>query len=190
MFLARVQIIIKEEVTSFIEMNNLFKDLKSIGFSGSRSPSEEAEKALKELLDLVPSGARISVGCARGIDAIARNYFQNSNLEVFSVASGEFGTGRAAFARRSSACVLSVAEDGLLVAVPSSAAPNGVKVGRSFNGKGSGTWGSIAFALGHQRRVLVWCKEVPSWEKVSWERLGNNWWLGVPVVAPSQLSLF
>ena len=171
-------------------MNNLFKDLKSMGFSGSRSPSEEAEKALKELLDLVPSGARISVGCARGIDAIARNYFQNSNLEVFSVSSGEFGTGRAAFARRSSACVLSVSENGLIVAVPSSAAPVGVKVGKSFNGRGSGTWGTIAFALGHGRKVLVWADKVPQWEKVSWEKLENNWWLGVPVIPPSQLSLF
>ncbi len=190
MFLAGVHIIIKEEVTSFIEMKDLFKDLKSIGFSGSRSPSEEAQEALKEILDLVPSGVRISVGCAKGVDAIARDYFRNFNLEVFSVSSGEFGTGRAAFARRSSACVLSVAEDGLLVAVPSSAAPDGVKVGKSFNGRGSGTWGSIAFALGHQRKVLVWSHKVPSWEKVSWSKLQDNWWLGVPVIPPSQLSLF
>ncbi|MGK7896493.1 MAG: hypothetical protein AB4372_23460 [Xenococcus sp. (in: cyanobacteria)] len=177
-------------MTSFIRMQYLFKDLKSIGFSGSRSPSKEAQEALKELLNLVPKDAKISVGCAKGVDAIARNYFQNSNLEVFSVSSGEFGTGRAAFARRSSACVLSVAEDGLLVAVPSSVAPVGVKVGKSFNGKGSGTWGSIAYALGHQRKVLVWSHKVPSWEKVSWSKLENNWWLGVPAAVPAQLSLF
>ena len=174
-----------------IEMENLFKNLKSIGFSGSRSPSEESKKALKELLDLVPVGVRISVGCAKGVDAIARDYFQNFNLEVFSVSSGKFGTGRAAFARRSSACVLSVAEDGLIIAVPSSAAPNGVKVGKSFNGKGSGTWGSIAFALGHGRKVLIWSQEKPpSWEKVSWSKKENNWWLGVPAAVPAQLSLF
>ena len=177
-------------MTSFIEMQDLFKNLKSIGFSGSRAPSQEAEKALKELLDLVPSDARISVGCARGVDAIVRNYFQDSDsLVIFSVSSGKFGTGRAAFARRSSACALSIAEDGLIVAVPSSAAPNGVKVGKSFNGRGSGTWGTIAFSLGHGRRVLVWSEKVPSWEKVSWEKLENNWWLGVPVV-PVQLPLF
>ncbi len=168
-------------------MENLFKNLKSIGFSGSRAPSKEAQKALKELLNLVPVGAKISVGCARGVDAIARNYFRNFNLEVFSVASGQFGVGKAAFARRSSACVLSVAEDGLLVAVPSSAAPDGIKVGKSFNGRGSGTWGSIAYALGHGRRVLVWADKVPNWGKVSWSKLDNNWWLGIPV---AQLSLF
>ena len=173
-------------------MENLFKNLKSIGFSGSRFPSEESKKALKELLDLVPVGVRISVGCAKGVDAIARNYFQNSNsLLVFSVASGRFGNGRAAFARRSSRCALSVAKNGLLVAVPSSAAPVGVKVGKSFNGKGSGTWGTIAFALGHGRKVLIWSQEKPpSWEKVSWSKKENNWWLGVPAAVPAQLSLF
>lgn len=172
-------------------MNNLFKDLKSVGFSGSRAPSEEAEKALKELLDLVPNQIRISVGCARGVDAIARNHFKNSNsLLVFSVSSGRFGKGRAAFARRSSRCALSVAKNGLLVAVPSTAAPDGVKVGKSFNGKGSGTWGTIAFSLGHGRRVLVWAETVPNWEKVSWSKEKNNWWLGVSAAVASQLSLF
>lgn len=173
-------------------MENLFKNLQSIGFSGSRSPSSESKRALKELLDLVPKEIRISVGCARGVDEIVRKYFQNSNsLIVFSVASGKFGTGRAAFARRSSSCVLSISEKDLLVAVPSSSAPEGVKVSKSFNGKGSGTWGSIAFALGHGRKVLIWSeKNPPSWANVSWSEKENNWWLGVPVSAPAQLSLF
>jgi hypothetical protein len=72
---------------------------------------------------LVPSPCRVSVGCARGVDALVRAYFRSSpSLLVFSVASGRFGSGRSAFARRSVACVRSVArgDRGLLVAFPSS----------------------------------------------------------------------
>ena len=191
-FLYGCHAIIRDDELLLIQMENLFKNLQSIGFSGSRSPSSESKRALKELLNLVPKEIRISVGCAKGVDEIVRKYFKNSNsLMVFSVASGRFGIGRSAFARRSSRCVLSVAKKGLLVALPSSSAPDGVKVSKSFKGKGSGTWGSIAFALGHGRKVLIWSeKKPPSWANVSWSKKENNWWLGVPVPPPSQLSLF
>ncbi len=39
--------------------------VSSVGFSGSRSPSPAASAALAALLPLVPSGVRVSVGCAK-----------------------------------------------------------------------------------------------------------------------------
>jgi len=133
---------------------------RSIGFSGSRSPSPAAAAALCDLLPFVPSGSRVSVGCADGIDRLVRDFFSGSpSLLVFSVASGRFGSGRSAFARRSVACVESVdrGDQGLLVALPSSpVCPAGVFPARRFFGGGSGSWGSAAFALGSGRRLLLW----------------------------------
>ena len=117
-----------------------FAGVVSVGFSGSRSPSVAAASALSALLQVVPAGVRVSVGCARGVDLAVRSFFGSSaSLLVFSVASGRFGVGRSAFARRSSRCVLSVAAGsrGLLVALPSAAVPPaGVRLSRSFFGGG------------------------------------------------------
>lgn len=175
--------------------------LRSIGFSGSRTPSRGAVLALEELLPLVPSRCRVSVGCARGVDSLVRAYFRSScSLLVFSVESGRFGSGRSAFARRSVACVRSVrkGDRGCLVALPSSpSCPAGVRPSRFFNGEGSGTWGSVAYALGRGRQVLLWLPSgclPPSWSGVSWSVSGaalvGCWWFGVSVPAPVQLSLF
>jgi hypothetical protein len=169
----------------------------SIGFSGSRSPSPAAAAALCDLLPFVPSGSRVSVGCADGVDRLVREFFSGSpSLLVFSVASGRFGSGRSAFARRSVACVRSVArgDRGLLVALPSSpVCPAGVFPARRFFGAGSGSWGSAAFALGSGRRLLLWLPgsaAPPAWAGVSWAGWGPGWWLGLPLPPPAQLSLF
>ena len=177
-------------------MLSLFK-ASSIGFSGSRSPSPAAAAALCDLLSFVPSGSRVSVGCADGVDRLVREFFSGSpSLLVFSVESGRFGSGRSAFARRSVACVRSVArgDRGLLVALPSSpVCPAGVFPARRFFGAGSGSWGSAAFALGSGRRLLLWLPGSavpPAWAGVDWAGWGPGWWLGVPVPPPAQLSLF
>ena len=187
---------------SVLVSSSVFVALVSVGFSGSRSPSPGASAALSALLPSVASGVRVSVGCARGVDSLCRSFFAgSSSLLVFSVASGRFGSGRSAFARRSSRCVLSVAAGsrGFLVALPSSAVcPAGVRPSRSFFGGGSGSWGSVAFALGRGRRVLLWLPAVarpPLWSGVSWSPVGalgsvGCWWLGVAVPPPVQFSLF
>jgi hypothetical protein len=169
---------------------------RSIGFSGSRSPSPAAAAALGDLLPLISPCSRISVGCADGIDRLVQDFFSESpSLLVFSVESGRFGSGRSAFARRSIACVRSVAggDRGLLVALPSSPiCPAGVSPARRFFGGGSGSWGSAAFALGSGRRILLWLpgSAPPAWAGIEWERWNSSWWLGLPLPPPAQLSLF
>ena len=184
---------------SVLASSSVFAGLVSVGFSGSRSLSPAASTALSSLLPLVPAGVRVSVGCAAGADAVVRSWFSGSaSVLLFSVASGRFGSGRSAFARRSCRCVLSVASGsrGLLVVVPVGACPAGVRPSRSFSGRGSGSWGSLAFALGRGRRVLVWLpsgSRPPVWAGVSWSLSsvpGGCWWLGVCVPVPAQLSLF
>jgi hypothetical protein len=180
-------------------LSGLLAGVSSVGFSGSRSPSPAAISALASVLAAVPrSGCRVSVGCARGVDAAVRGAFAGSrSLLVFSAAAPRFARAGAvgALALRSAACVRSVARGrGLLVVVPSGACPAGVSPGRSFRGCGSGSWGSAALALGLGRRVVVWLPSgiiPPAWTGFSWSSLGSGWWFCSPVpTAPVQLSLF
>ena len=207
-FFCASHVIIQDIALVFFMFDSLFAGVVSVGFSGSRSPSPAASAALAALLPLVPSGVRVSVGCAHGVDASVRGFFVGSpSLLVFSVASGRFGVGRAAFARRSVACVRSVAAGsrGLLVALPSAPVPPaGVRPCRFWgSASGSGTWGTAALALGRGRRVLLWLPSgclPPAWSGVPWSSAGafgsaGCWWLGVPAAVPSasapvQLSLF
>ncbi|MEL6910890.1 MAG: hypothetical protein AAFO85_11880 [Cyanobacteria bacterium J06598_4] len=189
---------------SVLVSSSVFAGVVSVGFSGSRSLPPSASAALSRLLPLVPAGVRVSVGCAAGADLACRSFFAgSSSLLVFSVSSGRFGVGRSAFARRSCRCVSSVAAGsrGLLVVVPAGACPAGacpagVVPSRSFSGRGSGSWGSLAFALGRGRRVLLWLpagSRPPVWAGVSWSLSslpGGCWWLGVPAPRVVSLSLF
>ena len=188
-------------VVSVLVSSSVFAGVVSVGFSGSRSLSPAASAALSALLPLVPAGVRVSVGCAAGADALVRSWFGGAaSVLLFSVASGRFGSGRSAFARRSCRCVLSVAAGsrGLLVVVPVGGCPAGVVPSRSFSGRGSGSWGSLAFALGRGRRVLLWLpagSRPPVWAGASWSSAGalgsaGCWWLGVPAPRVVALSLF
>jgi hypothetical protein len=169
--------------------SSLFFALDTVAFSGSRSLSGAGLAALTSLFPLVPAGCLVGVGCATGADAAVRAAFATST--VFTVGSGQFGTGRAAFARRSTAVIGFIPVGGLLVVVPSTVAPPlGVVPSRSFRGSGSGSWGSAALALGTGRRVLLWLPAVavpPVWAGVAWSAVGS-WWLGVSSVG--QLSMF
>jgi hypothetical protein len=178
----------------------LFSGVSSVGFSGSRTPSPAALSALLSALAYLPvSSCRVSVGCARGVDASVRGAFSgSSSLLVFSAAAPRFACAGAvgALALRSAACVRSVAPGarGLLLVLPSGACPAGVRPSRSFSGCGSGSWGSAALAVGLGRRVVVWLAagvRPPVWSGFSWSSVGGGWWLCSPVPSASvQLSLF
>jgi len=112
---------------------------------------------------------------------------------------------RASFARRSSAMVFWCdSRSGLLVAFPLGACPSGVAISSSFSGCGSGSWGSVALALGLGCSVLV---VTPSSVSSAWfgalasrflcvgsAPCGGLLWVASPVPFPAsvggQLSLF
>ncbi|WP_198806949.1 hypothetical protein [Leptolyngbya sp. BL0902] len=161
-----------------------------VGFSGSRSPAAASLSALSGLVPAVAPGAAVVVGCARGIDHAARVAFPGA--QVFFASS--FGSGRGAFAARSVACVRAVsASGGVWVSFPASPCPAGLRPsGRSavaFSGLGSGTWASLAFALGSGVPCLVFLPSgVPApagWGLVS---LGGGWFHAAPAIV--QPSLF
>lgn len=142
-----------------------------VGFSGSRAPSPQLSTACSQVLSTMPS-IPVAVGCASGIDQLVRQAFPQARL--FTAASQHPG----ALAARSAQLVRFVAASGgCLLVFPSGPCPSAVRVSSSFQGHGSGSWGSCALALGLGLPLLV-CALVP---KVSWHA-----WAG-PVAACFQL---
>lgn len=128
-----------------------------VAFSGSRLPGSPAAASCRAFLPSVASfSGAVGVGCASGVDSLVRSAFPSAS--VFRVSSFLVGgrLSRASFALRSSALVSWCASrGGLLVAFPLGACPVGVAVSSSFRGCGSGSWGSVALALGLGCSVLV-----------------------------------
>lgn len=133
--------------------SSLVQSFPVVGFSGSRrgdSSAAVAARAFARSLSSSSFSGSVVVGCARGVDAVVR--------EVFSGASVFKAKGPKSFqlAARSAAMVSSVRDHcGVLVAFPLGACPLEVTPSRSFRGCGSGTWGSVALALGLGSPVLV-----------------------------------
>lgn len=142
-------------VSSFASLVSSFP---VVGFSGSRrAPSFSEVSAAGFCFQLSRSSfeGRVLVGCASGVDAVVRRSFPSAS--VFSVSAADAASlGGAAFAARSARLVQAVAESrGVLVAFPRGACPAGVAPSRSFRGCGSGSWGSVALAVGFGCPALV-----------------------------------
>lgn len=174
-------------------LRSIFSQFSTFGFSGSRS---SVPSGCSVAAGLVPGGSQVFVGCARGVDAFFRGVFPLA--AVFSVASGQFGAvGRGAFAARSSACVRAVAAaGGLWVAFPSSPCPVGLvpsaSSSRCFRGLGSGSWASLALALGLGVPCVVFLGSLPcpcGWD-LSPVASSPGWFSSVGQPSPVQLSLF
>jgi hypothetical protein len=145
---------------------------RSLGLCGSRS-----------VVASVSPFASVSCGCVGGLCGVARSSFPQAS--VFSASS--FVRGRAGFAVRSVALVRSVAS-GLLplwVSFPAFPCPVGLvpssSSSRCFCGLGSGSWASLAFAVGLGVPALLFLPvgvAPPSgWGFVP---VGGGWWSCFP----------
>jgi hypothetical protein len=149
-----------------------------VGFSGSRRfvPSS---LVWGSVVACVPISSVVVVGCASGLDSLARGSF--AAPLVFAASS--FGFGRGSFAARSVAFVryLLGCPSSVLVSFPASVCPVGLvpssKPSKCFAGFGSGSWASLALAVGSRVPCLVWlplgvCPPV-LWGLVP---VGSGWW--------------
>ena len=160
-----------------------------VGFCGSRSlPSAFSPLVSSGVSAVSVAGRGVAVGCASGADAFVRRAC--SSAIVFSASS--FGFGRAAFARRSSAFVSAVASSGAgcgLVAFVSSPCPAALlpssRASRCFAGFGSGSWASVAFAVGLGVPIVVFpcvgsgvsaSSVLPASWSGSWVSAGSGVW--------------
>lgn len=122
---------------------------RCVVFSGSRSVLPPAA-VWAAAVAAVPAAAAVFVGCARGVDLACRVAFPGASVWFASA----FGSGRASFARRSVAVVRAAAGSAspVFLSFPGAACPAGVfpssVSSRCFCGAGSGSWASLAFAVG------------------------------------------
>jgi hypothetical protein len=138
---------------AMVHLSSFVGSFACVGFSGSRSSGSAAAVSCSAFLSAVGSsiGGTVGVGCALGIDSLVRCRFPSAS--VFRV---QPPVSRASFALRSARLVHWVAsQSGLLVAFPQGSAPVQLSPSVSFRGFGSGTWGSVALALGLGLAVLV-----------------------------------
>lgn len=192
---------------AMVSLSSFVCSFSCVAFSGSRVVGSSASVSCRSFLPLLGGfSGSVGVGCASGVDCLVRASFASAS--VFSVSSFLVGgrVARASFALRSSALVSWCASSGgLLVAFPLGACPSGVVVSASFRGCGSGSWGSVALALGLGCPVLVvapvgvgasWFGSLASsFRCVGSAPCGGSVWLAssVPFSAPpvgGQLSLF
>ena len=190
-----------------VSLSSFVCSFGSVAFSGSRHLGSSASVSCRAFLPVLASfSGSVSVGCASGVDSLVRSAFPSAS--VFSVSSFLVGgrVARASFAKRSAALVASCASArGLLVAFPLGACPSSVRVSSTFGGGGSGSWGSVALAVGLGCSVLVVLPSgssspvvahhfpAPSalasrFRFVGVAPCGGALWLSTPV--PVQLSLF
>jgi len=170
-----------------------------VGFEGSRRLSPSFRPLVVRIVrGVLGQGRGVATGCAAGADALVRSAAGDQAL-VFSVASGQWGRGRAAFARRSAALVRAVVASGpgaSFVAFVSAPCPAGIAPARSWrSGRPvSGSWSALALAAGLGLPVYVfWCGSgkpaLPaawgSWSPVAAGPFAGGWELG-----PAQLELF
>jgi len=184
-----------------------------VGFEGSRHlPPSWGARVAAAVSAVRAAGLGVASGCAAGADALVRSAAPGS-VAVFSVASGAWGSGRGAFAARSSALVRAVAASGsgaFFVGLVLSGCPAGLlpspSSSRCFRGLGSGSWASLALAAGLGLPVVVFAAlgvSLPAWgswvpaSSVPWLPGPASAWAGAfallpaaPESAPAQLSLF
>jgi hypothetical protein len=162
-------------------VSSILSSASLVGFSGSRSSVPAVASSVAALVS-----GRVAVGCARGVDEFFRGCFPTA--EVFRVS----GSSRGAFAARSVSFVQSLATSGgVLVSFPSSPCPVGLlpssSSSRAFSGFGSGSWASLAFAVGRGVQCFVFA---PFGVPTGWgfTPCGGGWFSFAP--SGCQLGLF
>ena len=165
-------------------------DYRVVGFSGSR---REVPAIAYSVFKKVDATQRVLVGDASGVDRAVREYFPGA--EVFRIKWKNKG----AFAERSIRFVKALSEaalgatasnNGCLISFPDKDCPSGLvpspKSGKCFSGKGSGSYATLAYAVGLNIPCFVYLQSF----NCDWlEPLGHGWTCYRPV-KQKQLSLF
>ncbi len=130
-----------------------FSTARVVGVGGSRAPSPTTRSCVVAMVQTIPATAVLHVGEQRGVDGLALTHRGTNPYQLFDVKDyGPPGLG-SSYAKRSIACVESTNVDGgWWLSFPDRPCPATITPssnGRAcFNGSGSGSWSSLAYALG------------------------------------------
>lgn len=173
-------------------IHQLITSVPALGISGSRAPAPASLSALAALAAAIPAGSAVLVGDAPGIDRRAVQLLPQA--QVFAAAA--FGTartpGHARLVARSVACVRAcAAARGVWCAFPAQPCPAGLqpsaRPSACFVGFGSGTWASLALALGLGLPSVLFLPAGAPPAGWGLSAVGGGWWVVQP---PAQHSLF
>lgn len=169
------------------KVQRIVEQYTCIGIGGTRNPQGKIRaQEISGVMGTINPNAKIHTGCQKGIDAIVKLWcdLRKIKIKVFDVASGKYGEGKGAYARRTIDCIESTKEaNGLWVAYTGRECPSKVKpsnkTNKCFNGGGSGTWAGAAYAMGLGMEVLIYIPEkVSPPEEWNLEPIGDLWYRG------------
>lgn len=169
-------------------VSDLIGSASTVAFSGGRQfPRGVSAQLPAAIASCVPHSSRVVVGCARGVDEVFRGLFPQANVFYAS----DFGAGRSSFARRSVAVVGQLGEGDIFISLPNKECPilmPSASSSRCFSGSGSGSWATLAYAIGRDVPAAVYLggrlRCPAGW---SLRSVGGGWFLFRPGF--SQLSL-
>lgn len=155
-------------------VTTLVSSAPAVGLSGSRSVVPVPLSVVETLAFLCPPA--VAIGCARGVDAAFRR------AAPWSTVFRARGRERYQFVLRSVECVEWVEErGGLWVSFPSSPCPVGVLPSpcsrACFSGGGSGSWASLALALGRGVPCAVFLGSLPCPAGFGLSSVGDGWFV-------------
>ena len=162
----------KAEVAAYVL--SVARAYPALGISGPRryDPNDKHEAVIRWLIENCLEQI-IVTGCAKGADAIARESRNGATVHDVADYKQPDIPYVAALAKRSIGCINDVkANAGIWCAFPNTPCPPKVRPKPSWcSGGGSGTWASLAYAVGHGLPCLVWAgnTEMPEWlHEVGW----------------------
>lgn len=167
-------------------MESIINQYSVFAFSGSRNCPDCAE-AVTAFVPFVPKGSGVLVGDCSGVDRCVRTAFRQANVFWAAYYGG-------ILPRRSAAVVEACVEaNGLFCAFPSGKCPQSVtpspSVRACFKGGGSGTWASLALAIGQRCACLVCVHPhmAPLWlvNRAVW--LGGSFWYVSAQSVPTEI---
>lgn len=158
-----------------IDVINTLRLSRVVGISGSREVVPDTCMDTCGWL-ATRKNVIIAVGDARGVDTACRLAIRG--YVPFNVEDYPGGSIRSRLARRSQACVRFVAgsDAALWVSFPAGACPAECVPSRYWPKGGSGSWSSLAMAIGLGCPVIMWLPEgiVAPWRRFAC--LGGGWW--------------
>jgi hypothetical protein len=167
-------------------------------FTGPRELDWSHYNQVLEVVKAVSKYKQIVTGCARGLDAMVVDGCYSIGARCIKFNRRDYLGGKdiRSLVARSMDMVKKTKESGKgcgLIAFPNNFCPEVTSPSNSWAGGGSGTWSTVAYAVGNEIPVVVFpmgCFSLPRWEAGHWTEAGKEvWGQGLKFVYKSKIQM-